>query len=105
VLAISVPACIPPLSLHDALPIWCYERRSGTSRPVSGTFAVPSGARSVCSPPLARLQRRPSPPTAWDSARPLSSPPSAPASSLSRSEEHTSELQSRFDLVRRLLPE
>src|SRR6266481_9253436 len=48
-------------------------------------------------PPRARCRRRPRRPC----ARPTSAPPSRPA----RSEEHTSELQSQFHLVCRLLLE
>src|SRR5438067_6388305 len=71
----TAPTEIYTLSLHDALPI------SGPGDPT----ALP-----------ARSQTR---------KRLRCSPATATASSLSRSEEHTSELQSRFDLVCRLLLE
>src|SRR5207247_11254977 len=89
------PSALYALSLHDALPIW---RRSGRL--------------------LSRLQRARSP---WSEGRAegrparTSSPERAPWASSSpwlhsdkparRSEEHTSELQSRVDLVCRLLLE
>src|SRR5207249_10756066 len=82
------------LSLHDALPISC-DRRSGriSTRAVNKSFSrrrksrigrVRSSTRTSCLPGF-RL--------ATDTRLP------------SRSEEHTSELQSRFDLVCRLLLE
>src|SRR5699024_11307276 len=68
-----------PLSLHDALPI------SATARP---TQPLPAHRSSTRAPsPAARASRI------------------ARSASSSRSEEHTSELQSRFDLVCRLLLE
>src|SRR5699024_12437995 len=77
-----------PLPLHDALPIY-----PAPARP-------PPGARSRAS-----AARRPAA-SAWAAPR---SPSWAPgrdcAGSAPRSEEHTSELQSRFDLVCRLLLE
>src|SRR5438874_12591230 len=65
------------LSLHDALPIF---------RPTIGDTA-PTRARS------------------WSRLAPASAAAGSPKSSSSRSEEHTSELQSRRDLVCRLLLE
>src|SRR5690554_7260700 len=89
----SVPSCIifffndpPPteiytLSLHDALPIWCQAEGPATFRgPGLQGEGVSSGARSC--------------PT-----------PEASGAPGSRSEEHTSELQSRPHLVCRLLLE
>src|SRR5699024_11618696 len=63
------------LSLHDALPIWTPPARS-----------APPGSR-----------------TASPSTRP-SSPRWTPPAAVPRSEEHTSALESRFDIVCRLLP-
>src|SRR5699024_12714872 len=80
------------LSLHDALPILAMA--SASARAAAGT----SGPKSTQpSPKRARSSRR-------RTAR------SAPGRSIllmntNRSEEHTSELQSRFDLVCRLLLE
>src|SRR5437868_14347579 len=72
------PTEIYTLSLHDALPI------SGRSR-------IPPARASTRSGGYATTSR-----AAWTGCS---------RSSMSRSEEHTSELQSRFDLVCRLLLE
>src|SRR5207249_11544811 len=79
------------LSLHDALPI---------SRGTSGRrgSAIPNAARR--SPRSGAASSR----TAWGSRSSSSSAASTPTR-FDRSEEHTSELQSRFDLVCRLLLE
>src|SRR5690349_23996124 len=72
------------LSLHDALPIWArtWPRCTRSCGDASPTGASPTRTcRSRCSPP------------------------SSTAATTSRSEEHTSELQSRRDLVCRLLLE
>src|SRR3712207_7910094 len=74
------------LSLHDALPIWATPR---------SRRKVPAGS-GPCRAFLPCSARRSS------SSR---SPASAPAPPRSRSEEHTSELQSRQYLVCRLLLE
>src|SRR3712207_7580404 len=75
------------LSLHDALPIW------------SSTSPRPNGTRSTS----AGRRRSPGTPRRWySSARSCRRPP---AGKRSRSEEHTSELQSRQYLVCRLLLE
>src|SRR5437868_15458766 len=71
------------LSLHDALPIF-----------ISG-----GGARAIHARPARRLGQR----SADAGRRRLAADP--PHSCPRRSEEHTSELQSRFDLVCRLLLE
>src|SRR5439155_27330892 len=81
------------LSLHDALPISPTRARSsrrstGSSRPGSGPRTSPAG----CSGSPAR-------------AAPTASGATSPGSSRRRSEEHTSELQSRGHLVCRLLLE
>src|SRR5690606_42008794 len=86
----ATPA-IYTLALHDALPI------SPPTRPSQG--------------PALRTTRRPAPRrTPLARARPLrcrapGGPPPGPASASFRSEEHTSELQSRENLVCRLLLE
>src|SRR5436190_8882742 len=71
----TAPTEIYPLSLHDALPI---------SGPTAGWFTARSGARWL------RVVGRDDP---------------EPSSAGTRSEEHTSELQSHSDLVCRLLLE
>src|SRR3712207_8098927 len=70
------------LSLHDALPIWSRRRRG----------------RSRAARPAGRPGGRASPRAAASGAR-------SPAPRAARSEEHTSELQSRQYLVCRLLLE
>src|SRR5689334_23738782 len=84
------------LSLHDALPIW-----GGWWRPATQS----ASAGSPCSGrPSARRRRAP----ASDKSSPVverNSPGSSHAKFFLRSEEHTSELQSQFHLVCRLLLE
>src|SRR5699024_11941451 len=79
------------LSLHDALPILA----SGCFCPVGWTLMLYASRPKVC--PWSRLWLR--------QIRLSPSAATAPCSMgrLLRSEEHTSELQSRFDLVCRLL--
>src|SRR5690606_40007070 len=88
-----------PLSLHDALPIWPSQpvaaARLGSPRPKSTAGLPPSAGY--------RTAHR----TGWWPVRPPP-PPGSPrtrASRHPRSEEHTSELQSRENLVCRLLLE
>src|SRR5690606_39541820 len=87
------PPATSPLSLHDALPI---SRRTPPRPP-----AAP-GSRHPPAPP-------PAPPRRW--CRRSAAPPTAPRRTPcrnprnGRSEEHTSELQSRENLVCRLLLE
>src|SRR5699024_12423630 len=85
------------LSLHDALPICSPRRfRCGVAR---GRGGPRRGRRS---PPDARRRfhaRR------WEGSCPRSRHGWAVLGVLGRSEEHTSELQSRFELVCRLLLE
>src|SRR5699024_12877925 len=86
----AVAAAIHPVSLHDALPIWwpaATAPRPSSARPAA--CGIPSRI-----PPRATATASPSRATAPTKVKPLP-----------RSEEHTSELQSRFDLVCRLLPE
>src|SRR5207249_5625001 len=97
------PPATYTLSLHDALPIYPRSRASFVaalggglrSSPISKDLDAPRGwtcsTLSVSDAGLPGFSRR-------------SVPRSSAASSI-RSEEHTSELQSRFDLVCRLLPE
>src|SRR5262249_57863605 len=77
------PPQISPLSLHDALPISCPRRTKGPD--VSAPSAMPPAPRRA--------------------PRPRAAPPRRRAPRASRSEEHTSELQSLTNLVCRLLLE
>src|SRR5206468_10847545 len=91
------PAMTYPLSLHDALPIYskprCARQPQTCKRP-----------KPRCSP-----QKPHSSATRWMRKAPTflfsSSIWNAPSKCTKRSEEHTSELQSRSDLVCRLLLE
>src|SRR5207249_12310871 len=89
------------LSLHDALPISRYCRpKLPTTRPCrSGSFLL-SGATSIAQ----RAQRKGTRGKSGEQKRREFDQRLNSASNL-RSEEHTSELQSRFDLVCRLLLE
>src|SRR3712207_8971340 len=80
------------LSLHDALPIW----------PGSSRLRRPCGEARF--PSLAGGRPRPRP-GVGAVIRASASGPSRPAGAVERSEEHTSELQSRQYLVCRLLLE
>src|SRR5437868_10453408 len=88
------------LSLHDALPISSRRRGNSNARtappPPSGSPASAPAPPARRTPPAAR--------TARPGRASASAPGTGPASAC-RSEEHTSELQSRFDLVCRLLLE
>src|SRR5699024_11244872 len=87
------------LSLHDALPISGeYGKRTCTARSCprpcpSGRCSPRNPRPSSCPEGLGRSTPRGRPTSTWNCSRPGSR----------RSEEHTSELQSRFDLVCRLL--
>src|SRR5207248_9865948 len=83
------------LSLHDALPISPAPSRN------PGRSTRPPRGRSAQSPPPAA--RHPSTSRRARSRRPSAPPDGSPP--LPRSEEHTSELQSPYDLVCRLLLE
>src|SRR5207249_5067562 len=102
--------CDPPttpetytLSLHDALPISRQE--------YSPSFWQSEKAMRVACPVIRRGRQcasnrfRPAPQCGMRKSRARTSRSSGPESSRERSEEHTSELQSRFDLVCRLLLE
>src|SRR5206468_11597904 len=92
--------CIYPLSLHDALPIFFLTRPE--VRGPAQTAGRPSAACKVLSSRVATVIG-PTPPGTGviQAARSLA----ASNSTSPRSEEHTSELQSRSDLVCRLLLE
>src|SRR5699024_12742231 len=86
------PTQIYTLSLHDALPISLLTTR------ITGSFAAsafPSTNR-VCGSGPSEESTRSTTPSTMESPR---------STAWCRSEEHTSELQSRFDLVCRLLLE
>src|SRR5690606_41191106 len=97
--------CTPPaaaalstLSLHDALPIFGSSPGSTTrGARCSSTTPWCPGRSGTASPPT-------SPPTSGAQSRPLPTTP-LPTTTPRRSEEHTSELQSRENLVCRLLLE
>src|SRR5207249_12123926 len=103
ILLFSFTDTLPPetytLSLHDALPIF---RESDAQLQRNGAVHLPDAARNT------QRRRRETPHR--PAARPRESHPAAvrsirPKRVGERSEEHTSELQSRFDLVCRLLLE
>src|SRR5207249_10590501 len=85
---------ISTLSLHDALPIWSCDI-AGALRRVERKHRAPRRGDALAADRRADLALRPERPRAVGAAR----------ASPRRSEEHTSELQSRFDLVCRLLLE
>src|SRR3712207_8881378 len=89
---------IYPLPLHDALPIWggpCDPRRRDAGKSKGGAAAErPAGTAAHCKPPWQGQLSRPGR---------VHAPGPAPVHI--RSEEHTSELQSRQYLVCRLLLE
>src|SRR5690349_24221889 len=89
------PSEIYTLSLHDALPI----SAPPTSAPPAPAWGEPSGAPAWEAPRTEEPAAPPAP--SWGA--PGGAPAAAPAPA--RSEEHTSELQSRRDLVCRLLLE
>src|SRR5699024_12773712 len=78
---------IYPLSLHDALPIF------------SGTATVPGGSAGAADRTCLRAARAARTAITAETTAITANTPAT------RSEEHTSELQSRFDLVCRLLLE
>src|SRR5699024_12408055 len=101
----SPPTARSALSLHDALPISRTVRPIGADRSAvrQGTFAPAPGCG-----PSAPVQRA-LPPVLVECLAPEkgvnTTTTTSSAAAAPRSEEHTSELQSRFDLVCRLLLE
>src|SRR5699024_12490544 len=87
-----------PFSLHDALPISVCARRA-TRCALSRFFPFPFGwlhaMMQSCSPVPQKIRRKETAMKRWMILLLLVC--------LTRSEEHTSELQSRFDIVCRLL--
>src|SRR5699024_11555100 len=100
-----ISSYIYTLSLHDALPIFSVDLTSATSAPgvqlqnIGGNFSLknwtPMGFVSTKN--SSYFEKLP-----YETLNPFSNHTSGTAI---RSEEHTSELQSRFDLVCRLLLE
>src|SRR5690606_41495296 len=98
----TAPTYIYPLSLHDALPI--SSRPSATSRPSPSPRAKTRGPVSSSPPPSATPPgSQTAPPPAAGTATGTRSSPTDTTATTPRSEEHTSELQSRENLVCRLL--
>src|SRR5690606_42136053 len=91
------PPGISTLSLHDALPISPTASDSGA---VVATSRAPDSSVTASEPCTARVRR--APPELRTST---ASSTVVPGSTAYRSEEHTSELQSRENLVCRLLLE
>src|SRR5690606_41222376 len=99
------PPCLYTLSLHDALPISysatppaCPNCRFASSPSTSSSTAPsPTTRPTRSSPPTSSTCSAPSSSTAPTSASPSTATPTG-----ARSEEHTSELQSRENLVCRL---
>src|SRR5690606_41414100 len=91
-----------PLSLHDALPISAFRAREALSEPA---FRRPAPARRAC-PRHGHRAEGAAARRAFRRARRQGAQGTAPlAACVPRSEEHTSELQSRENLVCRLLLE
>src|SRR5690606_41526695 len=92
-----------PLPLHDALPIWGDGRGGGTDR-VRGGYGTAGAA--ACPAPARRHAPRPGRGSGGSVVAPHVDRPAAAGQLVAaRSEEHTSELQSRENLVCRLLLE
>src|SRR5699024_12530158 len=84
------PAETCTLSLHDALPIWHWAQHASVHGRTRAALIAVSTLRPECLPAAALPRPVPARRPGWAGPR---------------SEEHTSELQSRFDLVCRLLLE
>src|SRR5690606_41819353 len=104
----------PPLSLHDALPISPLKRR--LTAPSRALFTQPASAVRPAAVSSCNAASMINSPASWRAAHnnfELATPcvptrrsvPSAKHRSSNKSEEHTSELQSRENLVCRLLLE
>src|SRR5207248_11118452 len=91
------------LSLHDALPICRCRRRR---RCIAETFWLDSLSASVLLSRIGSASKRNRSNASWlTRSNALQRPPLALVVTRMRSEEHTSELQSPYDLVCRLLLE
>src|SRR5207249_8396869 len=98
------PTPLSPLSLHDALPISAESELTGRNAISTDPACVVTTAkvkRCVRGSMRAGATGR----TATANVRRRASPNRRSCAGVKRSEEHTSELQSRFDLVCRLLLE
>src|SRR5207248_10483821 len=95
---------ISPLSLHDALPISC-PASPATRWPPPGTTPTSPAAtsRRSCRPCWTAAGRTPPRPSRPGCPTPAPRWPRSSPTGLARSEEHTSELQSPYELVCRLL--
>src|SRR5699024_11782575 len=101
----SDPAGISPLSLHDALPISKYHNKVTSAYPsCPRVCSVRAPKKPKCSVKVGGTQLE----ALIDTGSDVTLFPEAvvqadaPVREFARSEEHTSELQSRFDLVCRL---
>src|SRR5699024_11958241 len=88
---VTSPTEIYTLSLHDALPILARSSKITMSSKVNIRFLISSASSGCCTSNVSNIV--------------LSVLRSTSFNTSTRSEEHTSELQSRFDLVCRLLLE
>src|SRR5207249_11473009 len=92
-----------PLSLHDALPILQTGRRLAAIACSVVVACSPTSTTRPDAAPTASLTGTPSPETVRDDLAQFEvkvvSAPAPGGPTVERSEEHTSELQSRFDLV------
>src|SRR5699024_11448629 len=99
------PSPTSTLSLHDALPIWNIPAKMAatplTPKPAYPMKARPSLRRRACTQPNSAAATATTT-NDQDSKVPPDCVCTSSAHSAARSEEHTSELQSRFDLVCRL---
>src|SRR5699024_12631563 len=101
----SSPTYLYSLSLHDALPIFSHIISAEGTKPTSEAPTAQYVVDMTSLPPrLPSLRRSKNAPMTAPAMKPK---PFDAASKITtrRSEEHTSELQSRFDLVCRLLLE
>src|SRR5207249_10324512 len=98
------PPALYPLSLHDALPICLH--RGGSPRRAERSTRLTRPTPSSTRAPRAPATRASSSSRTWRAfgvSAPGATACARRSTSTKRSEEHTSELQSRFDLVCRLL--
>src|SRR5207249_9130554 len=89
-------SCVPETAIPRALPSFPTRRSSDLLPPRSRSISSPDSPYAITSRHFSR---------SMGANRVYGSPLCRPPSSSTRSEEHTSELQSRFDLVCRLLLE
>src|SRR5207249_10851944 len=99
------PSALYTLSLHDALPILPAAVRCGPGLVMHFSTALPDGSWLAELRAVRGRATQPFPGGSPGQALPLPGGAVATLAERVRSEEHTSELQSRFDLVCRLLLE